>query len=575
MNVRARVSNPTGYRGFGRLMTVAAVILLTRGGLVGLGAPPVPTPVSFAPAVHYAVDGFPHAVAVGDFNRDNSPDLVAAKFNHSLAVLLGNGDGTFGTAIESSSSEAFSVAVGDFDADGKSDLVGVGPTVVSVHLGHGDGTFAVTEYGLDHAASSVAIGDFNGDTKPDLVISNLGADNVSVLLGHGDGTFAAASHFPAGFGSKFAAVGDFNEDHLLDVATADVNGFTVSVLLGNGDGTLNAAISYEMQPQPASVAVSDFDGDGHLDLATAESVSNQVSVLFGNGDGTFATPAPAYAVEGNPLSVVVGDFNADDMQDLATANAAGSVSLLLGIGDGTFATPAPAYPVGSFSKSVAAADFDGDGRLDLVAANHSSRNLSVLLHARPADTTAPTAAILTPPDGASYVKGAAVNADYTCEDETQLGSCLGSVTDGAAIDTATVGSHDFTVTAEDAAGHETTVTHTYSVIYAFTGFFPPTVSSPSVNVVTAGKTAPVMFSLDGNQGLNIFAPGAPSVTVGSCSGGAHTEVATESLGLHYDASTDLYSYLWKTAKSWAGQCGTLHLQLADGRDYTALFRFKK
>ena len=135
MNVRASVSNPGGYRGVGRLMVVGAVILLTRGGLVGLGAPPVPTPVSFAAAVHYAVDGFPHEVAVGDFNRDNIPDLVTAKFLHSLTVMLGNGDGTFGTAIESSSSEAFSVAVGDVDADGKPDLVGVGGTVVSVPLG--------------------------------------------------------------------------------------------------------------------------------------------------------------------------------------------------------------------------------------------------------------------------------------------------------------------------------------------------------------------------------------------------------------------------------------------------------
>ena len=396
-----------------------------------------------------------------------------------------------------------------------------------------------------------------------------------MLLGHGNGTFAAASHFPAGFGSRFAAVGDFNEDHLLDVATADTNGFTVSVLLGNGDGTLNAAISYEMQPRPDSVAVGDFDGDGHLDLAAAESESHTVSVLFGNGDGTFATPVPAYAVGFGPSSVVVGDFNADDIQDLATANAAGSVSLLLGIGDGTFATPAPAYPVGSFTKTVAAADFDADGRLDLVAANHSSNNLSVLLHARPEDAIAPTVTTLTPPDGASYVKGATVVADYTCEDETEMASCLGSVADGGAIDTATVGSHDFTVTAEDAAGNETTVTHTYSVTYAFTGFFPPTANPPTVSIVRAGQTVPIVFSLSGHQGLNIFAAGAPSVSVGPCSGGQSTDLAAQSQGLQYDAFTDTYSYVWKTAKSWAGQCGTLHLRLADGSDYTAVFRFKK
>ena len=54
-------------------------------------------------------------------------------------------------------------------------------------------------------------------------------------------------------------------------------------------------------------------------------------------------------------------------------------------------------------------------------------------------------------------------ADFTCADETGLDSCVSDVEDGEAIDTTSVGGHDFTVTATDAAGHETTVTHSYTV----------------------------------------------------------------------------------------------------------------
>lgn len=46
-------------------------------------------------------------------------------------------------------------------------------------------------------------------------------------------------------------------------------------------------------------------------------------------------------------------------------------------------------------------------------------------------------------------------------------------------------------------------------------------------------------------------------------------------GLSYDADSDLYTYVWKTGKSWAGKCGTLTVQLADGTTHTALFSFTK
>ena len=49
-------------------------------------------------------------------------------------------------------------------------------------------------------------------------------------------------------------------------------------------------------------------------------------------------------------------------------------------------------------------------------------------------------------------------------------------------------------------------------IYDFSGFLGPVDNLPTANVVKAGQTIPVKFSLDGDQGLAILAAGYPKVS---------------------------------------------------------------
>src|SRR5215213_422076 len=84
----------------------------------------------------------------------------------------------------------------------------------------------------------------------------------------------------------------------------------------------------------------------------------------------------------------------------------------------------------------------------------------------PADSTKPTISITTPANGATYAPGQAVAASYSCADEaggSGLKSCVGTVANGANIDTATLGQNSFTVTAKDNANNSDTKTVTYTV----------------------------------------------------------------------------------------------------------------
>ncbi len=82
------------------------------------------------------------------------------------------------------------------------------------------------------------------------------------------------------------------------------------------------------------------------------------------------------------------------------------------------------------------------------------------------DKTAPTITISTPAAGATYLKGDVVNAHFDCNDNplgSGINTCVGTVADGSPINTSSVGTKLFTVTAFDLAGNKTVKTVSYRV----------------------------------------------------------------------------------------------------------------
>jgi len=187
------------------------------------------------------------------------------------------------------------------------------------------------------------------------------------------------------------------------------------------------------------------------------------------------------------------------------------------------------------------------------------------------DLNDPSVAIASPSDGATYILGSAVDASFSCSDTVDgsgIEACDGTVGNGSALDTSAVGQHQFSVTAKDHAGRMTTVTHSYAVVYAFSGLDAPAgKSSPK-----AGSAIPVWFSLGGVGDLSAVR----DVTVSDSCGGAQTNGAAISMNgrLRYEQDSDRFMFVWKTEKSWSGSCRLLQVTLNDGTTHTAAFTFR-
>lgn len=206
--------------------------------------------------------------AIGDFNGDGNPDIVAtANDSSGVTVILGDGHGAFGQQIHSAVNPgATTITVADVNGDGKADLIAFEGAnnfspVISILLGRGDGTFfQVATYtlpGLNSVDSSgpsrnpIVVADFDRNERPDLALVNNSSKTVDVMLGNGDGTFRTPVSYGTGSGGTgFLVAGDFNRDGIVDLISASGapnNGNPtayLTLLLGNGDGTFGLPVNF-------------------------------------------------------------------------------------------------------------------------------------------------------------------------------------------------------------------------------------------------------------------------------------------------------------------------------------------
>ena len=112
------------------------------------------------------------------------------------------------------------------------------------------------------------------------------------------------------------------------------------------------------------------------------------------------------------------------------------------------------------------------------------------------DTVPPTVDLRSPVNGSHVRQGAPLEVDFSCADTggSELASCVGSVADGALLDTSQLGDVTVTVTARDHAGNQTVVQNTVTVVDE---------TSPTVSVTTPAEGATYELGAAGARRLRV------------------------------------------------------------------------
>ncbi len=279
-----------------------------------------------------------------DVNGDGNLDIVAVVgepgVDSALNVLLGNGSGSFATAIASPISVNFpwSIAIADFDEDG---LV-------------------------------------------DAVVSDLISSQFSYLSGNGDGTFTMEPRLIPGWGGgnpQILAI-DVDEDGHIDLVAPDFFGSRLLVAWGTGIDDPIAAFdgltATELSGFPLSIDVEDLDGDGDLDLCCGFNTGSGggVATCLATGNRTFSDEQRVIGgLEGSHWSVDAVDLDGGLPEIVTVAEADG----FLGIYPLQAGIPQDPtlIPVSTSSQQLGVGDLDLDGILDLVVRDATTGNFQV------------------------------------------------------------------------------------------------------------------------------------------------------------------------------------------------------
>jgi hypothetical protein len=212
------------------------------------------------------------------------------------------------------------------------------------------------------------------------------------------------------------------------------------------------------------------------------------------------------------------------------------------------------------------ADYQGDS--NYVGANDGDPSVHPVSCFTVPEPGAPSAAIGSPKPGAFYAVGQQVAASYGCTEASGgpgISSCSGNVANGANVDTSTLGTHTFTVTAKSSDGKSTPVTVGYTVAVAPSA----TITSPKDGATyTLGSVVGVGFGCsEGQYGSGLASCNAPSgVDTNSLGTHAFSVTATSTDGqqststVHYNVARP--SNLFKVSKLKARQIGLVSFRLA-------------
>lgn len=290
-------------------------------------------------------------MTAADFNGDGKLDLAVADYHtQKVSILLGNGLGGFAAPVSyDTGANPSSVVSADFNGDGKLDLAlastplnGSQGNLVSLLLGKGDGTFGTPAlFGTGSQAYSLVVGDFDQGGVADLAVANGYSNTVTVLLntqGTKIGFTTSGSPSIAGQSVTFTAT--------VAASIAQAGSPTGSVTFMNGStvlgsGTLTggtASASTSSLPAGSDTISAVYSGDSHFQPHTVTLVQTVMPKPDFSLAASALTPSPVAAGSSTTSTVTITPTNGFDP---TTVTFTCSIT--------PAASPAPACSVGTIA----------------------------------------------------------------------------------------------------------------------------------------------------------------------------------------------------------------------------------
>ena len=506
---------------------------------------------AFPTSATFSTGSKPYSIAVADFNNDGNLDIATGNSGaSSVTILLGNGTGGFsqptGSPFAVGSAPA-SIVAGDLRNNGKIDLVAAdsGASTIDVLLGNGDGTFgspsSITGTG---GQQYLATGDFNGDGKLDFAVVTTTTGAIKVYAGKGDGTFNAPSSYSAASTSvSNLASADFNGDGLPDLVVAMQGNNKSEILLNSVSQTVSASASSASIPGTGSHNIEAvYSGDSYNATSTSSKIaltaSKQTTALALGASPTSSTFRTTVTLTATLSPYVAGSLTTAG-ETITFKN--GSTTLGTGTLSGGVATlTLSSLPTGSDSLTAAYA-----GDTNFVASTSSALPF-IVSKATPAITWATPAAITygtalsstqlgatsggvagsfvySPNSGTVLAAGSqSLSVTFTPTDTTDYSMSTGSVTltvnkATPALSVATSGTPStyggsVTFTATVSSGPYGTVTFFDSGNAIGTGTISGTTATFTTNTLTAG-THTITAGLASSTNYNAVTSSAITQTV--------------------------------------------------------------
>lgn len=286
---------------------------------------------TFQAAVTLASPAGKKGVAVADLNGDGDLDIIASsKYLYStsqVSVMMGDGSGSFSSPVNYvTGAYPGKPMVADFTGDSIPDIVTANQSAntVSTFIGNGDGTFGSAVSSPGSLSTSSGAGDFDGDGFMDVVVAAYGT-SMALMLGDGSGAFTTSATVTTGTDPWGVGIGDLNGDGNLDVAVGINSNGTVGTFLGDGEGGLGPQSTFSIAGGPKSVGVADINSDGRLDVTTANTNAANISGLVNISDyepDLKVTPTSGPASGGTELTITGTNF--------ASPAALGATSVMIG-----------------------------------------------------------------------------------------------------------------------------------------------------------------------------------------------------------------------------------------------------